>query len=218
MKTMGILGLLLMAAGWVSCSEINQQKEANVNMNAIQKDSSTEIAVLGAGCFWCVEAIFQDFKGVIQVESGYANGNGEKPTYKEVCTGQTGYAEVIEIKFDPSVISYEKILEIFWHAHSPTTLNRQGADIGTQYRSGVYYLDDLQRETALKVRDNIASSGLWDAPIVTEIEPLKNYYKAEDYHQNYFNENPEQGYCSVVIAPKVAKIRKAYSSLLKSNN
>lgn len=215
MRTTGLLTLILSTIGLFACNKTHTIDQNN--MTQIQDSSHLETIVLGAGCFWCVEAIFQDFQGVVSVESGYANGKDGKPTYKEVCTGTTGFAEVIKLQFDPTIISLDQLLEIFWHAHNPTTLNRQGADIGTQYRSAVFYNNEAQQETAIKVKDKIAQSGIWEDPIVTVIEPLKNYYVAEDYHQNYFNENPEQGYCSVVIAPKVSKIRKTYGHLLKSN-
>ncbi len=172
-------------------------------------------ATFGAGCFWCVEAIFQRVEGVIRVESGYSGGSKENPTYYEVTTGKTGHAEVIRIEYDESVVSFETLLEVFWHTHNPTTLNRQGADVGTQYRSAIFYHDEQQKEIALKSKQATENSKLWDDPIVTEISPLINYYVAEDYHQNYYNNNPNQGYCSYVIAPKVAKFMKEFKHLLK---
>lgn len=172
-------------------------------------------ATLGAGCFWCVEAIFQRVKGVIHVESGYSGGHVENPTYEQVCTGKTGHAEVVRIIFNPAMIAYETILDVFWHTHDPTTLNRQGADVGTQYRSVIFYHDDTQKQVAEKSKARIQASGLWDDPIVTEISPLINYYKAEDYHQNYFNNNSTAGYCSIVIAPKLAKFIEEFPHLLK---
>ncbi|HEY3251106.1 MAG TPA: peptide-methionine (S)-S-oxide reductase MsrA [Ignavibacteria bacterium] len=174
-----------------------------------------EKATLGAGCFWCVEAIFQDLKGVEKVESGYSGGTTKNPTYEQVCSGMTGHAEVAQITFDPSVISYEQLLTVFFHVHDPTTLNRQGADAGTQYRSAIFYHNEGQKKTAEKVKEDISKSGLWDDPIVTEITPFDEFYKAEDYHQNYFNENPEKSYCSYVIAPKVKKFYKEFGYLLK---
>jgi peptide-methionine (S)-S-oxide reductase len=175
----------------------------------------TETAVLGAGCFWCVEAIYERVNGVIHVESGYAGGHVENPTYRQVVSGKTGHAEVALLEYDPNVISYEELLEVFWHTHNPTTLNRQGADVGTQYRSVIFYLNEEQKEiaeTSLRKTDN---SDLWDDPIVTQIEPLSNYSTAEDYHQNYYENNPNAGYCSVVIAPKVAKFEKEFPHILK---
>jgi len=172
-------------------------------------------ATFGAGCFWCVEAIFQDVKGVESVESGYSGGHIDNPTYEQVCSKKTGHAEVIRINYDESVVDFNTLLEVFWHTHNPTTLNRQGADVGPQYRSVIYFHDDEQKEKALASRKNTAASGLWNDPIVTEISPLINYYVAEKYHQDYYTQNPNQGYCSVVIAPKVAKFRKQFKHLLK---
>ncbi len=174
-----------------------------------------ETATLAGGCFWCIETIFNDLKGVEKVESGYSGGTTKSPTYEQVCTGTTGNAEVVQITFDPSVISYEKLLEVFFHIHNPTTLNKQGADVGTQYRSAIFYHNDEQKKTAEMVKDKIGSSGLWDDPIVTEITAFNEFYSAEDYHQNYYNNNKEKSYCSLVIAPKVRKFYKEYKNLLK---
>lgn len=174
-----------------------------------------EIATLGAGCFWCVEAVFQDLRGVESVVSGYMGGATEKPTYKEICTGTTGHAEVCQLTFDPSVISFEDILEVFWHTHDPTTLNRQGNDKGTQYRSAIFYHDETQREIAERSKAVAAASGNWANPIVTEITPADTFYKAEASHQEYYNLNPGQGYCAYVITPKVQKFRKQFSGKLK---
>lgn len=171
-----------------------------------------ETATLGGGCFWCLEAVYQELKGVRHVESGYAGGQVVNPRYEQVCEGSTGHAEVVQVQFDTDVVSYRDILEIFFTIHDPTTLNRQGNDIGTQYRSVVYYHDDTQRETAAHVIAEMAN--VWDAPIVTELSPLPVYYKAEAYHQNYFRQNPMQGYCAYIVAPKVAKFRKTYSDRL----
>lgn len=174
-------------------------------------------ATFGAGCFWCVEAIYQRVNGVVAVESGYSGGHVEDPAYRQVVTGTTGHAEVIRLKFDPDIISFDELLEVFWHTHDPTTLNRQGADVGPQYRSAIFYHNEEQKriaETSMKKTDE---SDLWDDPIVTEISPLINYYKAEDYHQNYFNNNPNAGYCSVVIAPKLAKFKKDFPHLLQDS-
>ena len=174
-----------------------------------------EKATFGAGCFWCVEAVFQNLRGVHKVESGYAGGKIANPSYREVCSGKTGHAEVAQIGFDPAVISFEELLEVFWHSHDPTTLNRQGADVGTQYRSVIFYHNETQRAAAEASRKKTDESGLWENPIVTEIAPLKEFYKAEGYHQNYYNENPDQPYCSVVIAPKLSKLRREFAHLLK---
>lgn len=176
---------------------------------------NVEVATLGAGCFWCVEAVFQDVKGVHKVESGYTGGHVENPTYKQICTGTTGHAEVAQITFDPTVISFEDILMIFWHTHDPTTLNRQGNDAGTQYRSAIFYHNEKQKEIAEKSKAETEASDLWPNPIVTEITPLDVYYPAEDYHQNYFNNNPYQPYCMMVVNPKVQKFRKSFGEWLK---
>ena len=174
-----------------------------------------ETATLGGGCFWCTEAVFDDLKGITEVESGYSGGDVANPTYEQVCTGRTGHAEVVQVTFDPGLISYEDILRIFFTVHDPTTLNRQGNDVGPQYRSIILYHDDAQKRSAEKVIQEIAAAKIWDDPIVTELSPFRAFYKAEDYHQEYFANNPNQGYCRVVIAPKVAKFRKHYSDRLK---
>lgn len=170
---------------------------------------ATEIATLGGGCFWCLEAVYQELKGVERVESGYAGGHVTNPTYEQVCDGTTGHAEVVRLEFDTNVISYREILEIFFTIHDPTTPNRQGNDVGTQYRSVIFYHSPEQQEIARQVIACMAS--VWDAPIVTELSPVPDYYKAEDYHQNYFREHPLQGYCAFVVAPKVAKFRKVFA-------
>jgi peptide-methionine (S)-S-oxide reductase len=180
-------------------------------------ESNTETAVFGAGCFWCVEAIYQRVTGVIAVESGYAGGHEENPTYEQVITGKTGHAEVAKVTFDPEQISFEELLEVFWHTHDPTTLNRQGADVGPQYRSAIFYNSLEQKQISEKSMRKTDASDLWKDPIVTEITPLSNYSTAEDYHQNYFNNNPNAGYCSVVIAPKVAKFKKDFPHLLQDS-
>ncbi|KPQ00293.1 MAG: peptide-methionine (S)-S-oxide reductase MsrA [Bacteroidetes bacterium HLUCCA01] len=181
-----------------------------------QNPSNMQQATFGAGCFWCVEAIFERLEGVYNVESGYSGGHADNPGYQQVTSGRTGHAEVIRFDFDPDIISYEQLLEVFWHTHDPTTLNRQGADVGTQYRSVIFYHDESQKNTALASRERTDASGLWTDPIVTEISPLINYYVAENYHQDYFNNNPNAGYCSVVIAPKVRKFMREFSHLLKN--
>jgi peptide-methionine (S)-S-oxide reductase len=185
-------------------------------MNLTVDNPKLEQATFGAGCFWCVEAIYERLEGVYNVESGYSGGHVINPSYNQVITGRTGHAEVIRFSFDPTVISYEQLLEVFWHTHDPTTLNRQGNDVGPQYRSAIFFHNEAQKETALKSKDKTEVSGLWKNPIVTEISPLINYYTAEDYHQNYFENNPNAGYCSVVIAPKVRKFMREFSHLLKN--
>ncbi|MGD0177014.1 MAG: peptide-methionine (S)-S-oxide reductase MsrA [Candidatus Bathyarchaeia archaeon] len=175
---------------------------------------SEEVATLGGGCFWCTEAVFADLKGVVKVESGYSGGTVANPTYQQVCTGRTGHAEVVQITFDPEMISYKEILKIFFTVHDPTTLNRQGADVGTQYRSVIFHHNNQQKVAAEQVIKEITNAGIWDAPIVTQVEPLKAFYKAEDYHQRYFENNPGQQYCQIVIAPKVRKFREHYREKL----
>lgn len=173
-----------------------------------------ETATLGAGCFWCVEAVFQQLKGVEKVESGYSGGHVKDPSYREICSGNTGHAEVCQVHFDPNVISFEEILEVFWTTHDPTTLNRQGNDVGTQYRSAIFYHDEKQKEIAERSVKEVAVQ-IWDDPIVTEISPLTNYYPAEEYHQNYWFQNGNQPYCRIVINPKVEKFRKKFADKLK---
>lgn len=184
-------------------------------MSMQQPDTSRDLeqATLGAGCFWCVEAVFQRVQGVVAVEAGYTGGDVENPTYRQVVSGRTGHAEVARVTFDPEKISFEEILEVFWHTHNPTTLNRQGADIGTQYRSAIYYHDEEQRSIAEASMQRTDASDLWDDPIVTEITALDEYYRAENYHQDYFNNNPNAGYCQVVIAPKLVKLRDDFPHL-----
>lgn len=177
--------------------------------------STMETATLGGGCFWCVEAIYQDVIGVHKVVSGYAGGTVENPTYQEVCSGTTGHAEVVQIVFDPTVISFEEILFIFWRTHDPTTLNRQGNDVGTQYRSAIFYHDEQQKKIAEQSKAETDASDLWPDSIVTEIAPLTIFYEGEDYHQNYFVENPYQPYCIFVINPKVQKFRKSFRDKLR---
>lgn len=178
-------------------------------------NAKTESAVLGGGCFWCIEAVIQKLKGVTHVESGYAGGTVDNPTYEQVSSGRTGHAEVIRVEFDPKEISFSEILEVFFHLHDPTTLNRQGADVGTQYRSVIFYANDEQKRAAEERRKKIADSGLWKSPIVTELAPLTKFYRAESYHQNYYRTNPNQPYCSVVIAPKIQKLYKEFGSKIR---
>jgi peptide-methionine (S)-S-oxide reductase len=173
-------------------------------------------ATLAGGCFWCTEAVFQDIIGVESVVSGYIDGHVKNPGYREVCSGTTGHTEAIEITFNPEVISFEELLEIFWTTHDPTTLNRQGNDVGTQYRSGIYTHDVSQQEIAEKSKKEVATK-IWDDPIVTEVKPAATFYPAEPYHQNYYKRNSYAGYCSVVIAPKVAKARQKFANKIKSS-
>lgn len=177
--------------------------------------SQFDTATLAGGCFWCTEAIFNRLKGVISVVSGYAASQVANPSYKEVCTGRTGAAEAVQITYDPSVISYDTLLEIFWHTHEPTTLNRQGNDVGTQYRSAIFYSNDEQKQIALASKEALEKSGAYNKPIVTEIVPFTNFYPAEDYHKEYYDRNRSQGYCMFVIDPKVKKLLKEYKQVVK---
>jgi peptide-methionine (S)-S-oxide reductase len=214
MRTLTLSWTILAAALCAACGE--HPKEVTSLMAAQEKEKpKSETATLGAGCFWCVEAVFQEVKGVTAVESGYTGGKSENPTYKEVCSGTSGHAEVCQIKFDPSVITFKDVLEVFFKTHDPTTLNRQGNDKGTQYRSVIYYHSKEQKELAEKIKKELDASGAWKDPIVTEISPLGKYTKAEEYHQNYFKTNPGQGYCAYVIAPKMEKFRKVFKEKLK---
>lgn len=178
------------------------------------QQNQLETATLGGGCFWCLEAIYNELKGIIKVESGYAGGTTPNPTYKQVCTGKTGHAEVIQITYNPS-ITFKEILQIFFTMHDPTTLNRQGNDVGTRYRSIILYHNQNQKQTAEQVIKDITKEKIWNDPIVTQIEPYQTFYKAEDYHQEYYKNNPEQPYCRIIIAPKIAKLRKQYFEKLK---
>jgi peptide-methionine (S)-S-oxide reductase len=177
---------------------------------------SLHTATFGAGCFWCVEAVFQNLKGIHSVISGYSGGTVPNPTYKQVCDGTTGHAEAVQVTYDPKEISYDEILEVFWKTHDPTTLNRQGNDVGTQYRSVIFYHNEEQKQRAEHYKKELDTSKVFDAPIVTEIVPYTNFYKAEDYHQNYYNENPSQPYCIFVVKPKVEKFKKVFKTKLKA--
>jgi peptide-methionine (S)-S-oxide reductase len=203
-----ILTMLAVGTLTVSCSRAEQPIKSVMNNSESQPSGTnkTEIADLGGGCFWCMEAVFERLPGVVSVTSGFAGGTTENPTYQEVCTETTGHAEVTQIEFDPTKISYAKLIEVFWQAHDPTTLNRQGADEGTSYRSIILYRDEKQKLIAEKSK--LEAQQNFHDPIVTEIVPLKKFYKAEDYHQEYYDNNSNQGYCQVVIAPKLEKLEK----------
>lgn len=203
----------------IGCSFITPKKLVNkTNKTQMTDTTKLDTATFAAGCFWCVEAIFQNLKGVEKIESGYSGGQTKNPSYEQVCTGSTGHAEAVNIYFNPKEISYEQLLEVFWHSHDPTTLNRQGADAGTQYRSAVFYHNDEQKKTAEDSKKKTDASGLWSDPIVTEITPFTNFYKAEDYHQEYYNNNSNKPYCSMVIAPKLNKFFKEFKNLLKDSD
>lgn len=201
----------------VSCVAKDTPQQGNgANPTLLEKDSNgLEIATFAGGCFWCTEAFFLEIKGVKKVVSGYIGGTTLNPTYKEICTGTTGHAEAIQITFDPSEVAFEDLLEVFFGTHDPTTLNRQGADVGTQYRSAIFYHSEVQMNKAQNYITLLAKEKLYDREIVTKVTPATKFYAAEDYHQNYYNQNASQGYCQMVIAPKLEKLRQYYSSKLK---
>lgn len=213
-----ILPLILLMLPFQGCGQNSdsQIKRKSVAMKTTIP-SNAETAVFGAGCFWCVEAVFERLNGVLDVESGYAGGTVPNPTYDQVCSGKTGHAEVCKITFDASVISYDELLEVFWKTHDPTTLNRQGNDVGTQYRSVVFTLSDTQKTKAEYYKKRIGEENIYQNPVVTEILPLKEYYPAEPYHQDYYNNNTRQGYCSFVITPKVEKLKKLFAEKISES-
>jgi peptide-methionine (S)-S-oxide reductase len=178
-------------------------------------EKQREMAVLGGGCFWCLEAVFEQLRGVERVESGYTGGNRPDPSYEQVCSGRTGHAEAVQVSFDPAVVSYRELLEVFFATHDPTTLNRQGPDVGTQYRSAIFYQTPEQRQTAEALIAELNAQKIWDNPIATEVVPLEQFYPAGAYHQGYFRNHPNQGYCQVMITPKVAKLRKHFAQKLR---
>jgi peptide-methionine (S)-S-oxide reductase len=204
----------LLLAGSSLAQKKNQDEKKKMTDQSTNK-SGLETATFGSGCFWCTEAIFLNVDGVESVVSGYTGGKVNNPTYKEVCSGLTGHAEVIQLTYDPAKVSYEELLEFFWKTHDPTTLNRQGNDVGTQYRSVVYYHSDEQKQLAEHYKKKLDESGAFNAPIVTEISPATKFYKAEDYHQNYYNLNSSAPYCSYVIQPKLEKFKKVFKEKLK---
>jgi peptide-methionine (S)-S-oxide reductase len=204
--------LMLFLFLFSACQSLTGNKSEN--MEPISQ-TSYDTATLGAGCFWCVEAIYQELQGVISVTSGYSGGTIKNPSYREVCTETTGHAEVCQLVYDPKQISFDEILEVFWQIHNPTTLNRQGNDIGTQYRSVIFYHSQEQKRKAGEYINKMNTARVFDNPVVTEIAPFQAFYKAEDYHQEYFNKNPNQPYCQLVIRPKVDKFHKLFESKLK---
>lgn len=232
MQIKTVLFLTLLFSGTIACqtktaTDTNNTEEENekvVFTTAKEKNNNTmsdtttqyDTATLGAGCFWCVEAVFQDLKGVKSVASGYSGGAIKNPTYKEVCSGRTGHAEVCQIVYDPNILSFDELLEVFWQTHDPTTLNQQGADVGTQYRSAVFYHTEEQRKLAEEYKKKLNDANAFGKPVVTEITPYTEFYKAEDYHQDYFNQNGDQPYCRMVIQPKVEKFKKVFKDKLKS--
>jgi peptide-methionine (S)-S-oxide reductase len=214
MQKMAGLSIIFIALTQLSCARNNHELKPILQDNMVT-DKQLDTATFGAGCFWCVEALFQQLKGVNTVESGYSGGHTKNPSYKEVCTGTTGHAEACQITYDPTVISYAELLEVFWEIHDPTTLNRQGADIGTQYRSVIFYHNNEQRLLAEEMKSKLDAAKIWKDPLVTEIVPFVAFYKAEDYHQEYYFQNTSQPYCSAVITPKLEKFRKVFADKLK---
>jgi peptide-methionine (S)-S-oxide reductase len=205
-----------LAFSFTSCAqqETTSQKTLIADMTDI-KNAKTDTATLGAGCFWCVEAVFQQLDGVLKVTSGYTGGHVKNPTYEQVCSKTTGHVEVAQVVYDPTKITFDELLEVFWKTHDPTTPNQQGNDVGPQYRSAVFYNSTEQKQKAEEYKEALNKSGAWSRPIVTTVEPLKDFYVAENYHQNYFNNNPEQMYCRYVIQPKVEKFEKVFKDKLK---
>jgi len=215
---------LLFVSALISLTSCANKKTNTINMsepnnNPIVLDNltNTDTVTFGTGCFWCTEAIFQDVDGVISVVSGYSGGNVANPTYEQIGTGATGHAECLNIIYDTTKVSYDELLEIFWQTHDPTTLNRQGNDVGPQYRSVIFYRNQQQKETAEKYKSELDKSGAFSNPIVTTLEPMSVFYKAENYHQNYYNQNGNQPYCQFVIKPKVEKFRKVFKDKLKKD-
>lgn len=210
-----VAAMSVMTFGGCENKSTNTQSENKSETGVIQKMDNLQKATFGSGCFWCTEAIFENLNGVYSVVSGYAGGQVLNPTYEEVCSGTTGHAEVTQITYNPSEISYDELLEVFWKTHDPTTLNKQGNDVGPQYRSAIFYHNEEQKQLAEKYKEELNKSGAWDKPIVTEISPLTNYFPAEDYHQDYYINNSNQGYCAFVIAPKLEKFKKVFKDKLK---
>jgi peptide-methionine (S)-S-oxide reductase len=211
---MNSIAIMVIAFTATTACANQQGQEKAANFENITQ-ANMEKATFGSGCFWCTEAIFLRLKGVEKVVSGYSGGKLKNPTYKEISSGKTGHAEVVQITYDPNVITYEEMLEVFWKTHDPTTLNRQGNDIGTQYRSVVFYHSERQKELAEHYKNALNKEGVYKDPIVTEISPLAEFYEAEEYHQNYYAQNPNQGYCSFVITPKIEKFEKVFKEKLK---
>ena len=207
--------LLLLSVTMLGCQNSNSKSKINYKKIMDNQNKNLETATFGSGCFWCTEAIFERVNGVVSVVSGYSGGTVANPSYEQVCTGKTGHAECTQITFDPAVISYDELLEIFWKMHDPTTLNRQGNDVGTQYRSVIFYHNDDQKQKAEFYKNKLTEEKIWDKPIVTEITKFEKFYPAEDYHQEYYDNNPNQGYCAYVITPKVEKFEKIFKDKLK---
>lgn len=225
MKTTISLFTFLMLCGMVaiSCAQSDKKQKKTMDKSTVALDETnvnmegTETATFGTGCFWCTEAVLESLDGVKKVVSGYSGGHDPHPTYKAVCTGETGHAECVEVVFDPKVITYADLLEAFFRSHDPTSLNRQGNDVGTQYRSVIFYHNEEQKRLAEQAKEELDKSGAYTKPIVTEITPAVKFFIAEDYHQNYFANNPDQGYCAFVIAPKLDKFKKVFRDKLRNN-
>jgi peptide-methionine (S)-S-oxide reductase len=214
-----ILGMIPVSI-LLSCaqkSDTQQLASPPIGNDSISFSANKETATFGTGCFWCSEAVFQQLKGVTKVTSGYSGGHVANPSYEQVCTKNTGHAEVVQVVFDPSIITYDELLEVFWKTHDPTTLNRQGNDIGTQYRSVIFYHNEAQKQKAEKYKAELDKSGAWQNPVVTAIEPYKNFYAAENYHQDYYKLNGKEPYCQYVIAPKLEKFEKVFKDKLKGH-
>jgi peptide-methionine (S)-S-oxide reductase len=214
LRSMEPINLILLAGLFFSCGLSSGKLDPAIHKEGTQK-MKTDTVIFASGCFWCSEAVFKELKGVLSATSGYSGGKLENPTYEEVCSGTTGHAEAVQIVFDPDSISFKDLLEVFWKTHDPTTLNRQGADAGTQYRSAIFYCSEEQKKTAEEYKQKLNVSGAFKNPIVTEITAYKNFYPAEDYHQDYYAKNPYQGYCQAVVRPKIEKFRKVFGDKLK---
>lgn len=212
-----LFSAFLLSAIFIGCNLQSSYKAKTMKEIQITDTTKYQVATFGEGCFWCTEALFQRLNGVVKVESGYSGGTVPNPTYDAVCTGKTGHAEVTQIFFDPKIISFKELLEVFWKTHDPTTLNRQGADIGTQYRSVIFYHNDEQKKLAEEYKQKLEAEKIWKEPVVTEISQFKNFYKAEDYHQDYYDRNGNQPYCTFVIAPKIEKFEKIFKDKLKKD-
>ena len=209
--------IMIISTCFTACAQQSPKKDVGITKQTNKKTMATEKITLGSGCFWCTEAIFQQVNGVIKVTSGYSGGHVVNPTYDQVCEKNTGHAEVCQLDYDPAVVSIDEILEVFWQTHDPTTVDRQGNDVGPQYRSVVFYHNELQKERAQFLKQELNKSGAFDGPIVTTIEPFTNYYVAENYHQDYYNRNGNQPYCYFVIRPKMEKFEKAFKNKMKAN-
>ena len=217
LQTKYFLVILLAPLLFFSYSKLVSSPHKPSNFKSMATTLKTDTAIFGAGCFWCVEAVFQQLDGVLKVTSGYSGGHVVNPTYEQICTKKTGHTEVCRIIYDPAKISFDKLLEVFWKTHDPTTLNQQGNDCGPQYRSVIFFHNEEQKKLSEKYKADLNKSGAWSNPVITAIEPLKNYYEAEEYHQNYFNANRDQLYCRYVIQPKLEKFEKVFNNRLKKS-